>query len=228
MDYCHPCHRHLNGALACPGCGTPAEACREYAEAVTAQDEPDGSELAYDDEAPRSRGRRRERGRRAHRRRRRKILLITAGLALAAGGLSLAELGIEGSSEEPTAAASPDGGAGGPASRKPTDPDSGTATGAESTAATSAAPSESESASAKEKASKEAKKAKDGEKTDEADKDRDSAPPATSAPDTPDSPDAPDTPRSPRPTPPPPTRQPDPTPEPEPSETCDRFLWWCT
>ncbi|MEV4045003.1 hypothetical protein AB0J75_18760, partial [Streptomyces sp. NPDC049744] len=24
MDYCHPCRRHLNGALACPGCGTPA------------------------------------------------------------------------------------------------------------------------------------------------------------------------------------------------------------
>ncbi|MYR60171.1 hypothetical protein GTY54_29380, partial [Streptomyces sp. SID625] len=25
MNYCHPCRRHLNGALACPGCGTPAE-----------------------------------------------------------------------------------------------------------------------------------------------------------------------------------------------------------
>ncbi|MFJ3924173.1 hypothetical protein [Streptomyces sp. NPDC090022] len=25
MDYCHACHRHLNGALACAGCGTPAE-----------------------------------------------------------------------------------------------------------------------------------------------------------------------------------------------------------
>ncbi|MEU5398934.1 hypothetical protein ABZ348_06485 [Streptomyces sp. NPDC005963] len=24
MDYCHPCRRHLNGALACAGCGTPA------------------------------------------------------------------------------------------------------------------------------------------------------------------------------------------------------------
>lgn len=24
MDYCPPCRRHLNGALACPGCGTPA------------------------------------------------------------------------------------------------------------------------------------------------------------------------------------------------------------
>ncbi|MFD5541709.1 hypothetical protein ACFWIJ_28750, partial [Streptomyces sp. NPDC127079] len=25
MDYCHPCRRHLNGALACPGCGAPVE-----------------------------------------------------------------------------------------------------------------------------------------------------------------------------------------------------------
>ncbi|CAM5431816.1 hypothetical protein SAVIM338S_02484 [Streptomyces avidinii] len=25
MDYCIACHRHLNGALACAGCGTPAE-----------------------------------------------------------------------------------------------------------------------------------------------------------------------------------------------------------
>ncbi|WP_436317604.1 SCO2400 family protein [Streptomyces griseoaurantiacus] len=23
MNYCTPCRRHLNGALACPGCGTP-------------------------------------------------------------------------------------------------------------------------------------------------------------------------------------------------------------
>ncbi|WP_446423362.1 SCO2400 family protein, partial [Kitasatospora purpeofusca] len=24
MNYCAPCRRHLNGALACPGCGAPA------------------------------------------------------------------------------------------------------------------------------------------------------------------------------------------------------------
>ncbi|WP_430727368.1 SCO2400 family protein, partial [Streptomyces beigongshangae] len=36
MDYCHPCRRHLNGALACPGCGTSAEACREYAASLSA------------------------------------------------------------------------------------------------------------------------------------------------------------------------------------------------
>ena len=29
MDYCHVCRRHLNGALACAGCGTPAEELRQ-------------------------------------------------------------------------------------------------------------------------------------------------------------------------------------------------------
>ncbi|MEU9864322.1 hypothetical protein AB0D99_25950 [Streptomyces sp. NPDC047971] len=28
MDYCHQCRRHLNGALACAGCGTPVEELR--------------------------------------------------------------------------------------------------------------------------------------------------------------------------------------------------------
>ncbi|MER6568479.1 hypothetical protein ABT288_20465 [Streptomyces sp. NPDC001093] len=41
MDYCHPCQRHLNGALACPGCGTPARAVAEapaaYARAGTGE-----------------------------------------------------------------------------------------------------------------------------------------------------------------------------------------------
>ncbi|MCC5476029.1 SCO2400 family protein [Streptomyces barringtoniae] len=41
MDYCYPCQRHLNGALACPGCGTPARAGAEapaaYARAGTGE-----------------------------------------------------------------------------------------------------------------------------------------------------------------------------------------------
>uniref|UniRef100_UPI0034DE0F10 SCO2400 family protein n=1 Tax=Streptomyces flavofungini TaxID=68200 RepID=UPI0034DE0F10 len=122
MDYCHPCRRHLNGALACPGCGTPAEACREYARSLTARDESTGRDDGHDADSPRAGGRaggrarargrvrRGERGRAAHRRRRRKVLLVTAGLALAAGGLSLAELGTEGPSEQPAAASAPDGG----------------------------------------------------------------------------------------------------------------------
>ncbi|MFF3753814.1 hypothetical protein ACFYYH_25655 [Streptomyces sp. NPDC002018] len=31
MDYCHQCRRHLNGALTCAGCGTPAEELRQQA-----------------------------------------------------------------------------------------------------------------------------------------------------------------------------------------------------
>ncbi|MZE74143.1 hypothetical protein GTW93_35045, partial [Streptomyces sp. SID5789] len=36
MDYCHPCRRHLNGALACPGCGTPVEQLRAAEPPLTA------------------------------------------------------------------------------------------------------------------------------------------------------------------------------------------------
>lgn len=49
MDYCHPCRRHLNGALACAGCGTPAEALGPYAVPAPAgpapgvRDAPDGT-----------------------------------------------------------------------------------------------------------------------------------------------------------------------------------------
>ncbi|MEV0982190.1 hypothetical protein [Streptomyces sp. NPDC049915] len=41
MDFCHSCHRHLNGALACPGCGVPVDQLRAHAE------EPAGQEYAY-------------------------------------------------------------------------------------------------------------------------------------------------------------------------------------
>jgi hypothetical protein len=30
MDYCHPCRRYLNGALACPGCGAPTREPRSH------------------------------------------------------------------------------------------------------------------------------------------------------------------------------------------------------
>ncbi|WP_456340847.1 SCO2400 family protein [Streptomyces shenzhenensis] len=38
MDYCHPCRRHLNGALACPGCGTAAETLRASAREAAASE----------------------------------------------------------------------------------------------------------------------------------------------------------------------------------------------
>src|SRR3954454_15266970 len=40
MDYCNPCRRHLNGALACPGCGSAIEELRSYAPRVPAQGGP--------------------------------------------------------------------------------------------------------------------------------------------------------------------------------------------
>ncbi|MFE7935239.1 hypothetical protein ACFU6S_42255, partial [Streptomyces sp. NPDC057456] len=174
MDYCHPCRRHLNGALACPGCGAPAPQLRAYPPGTPgpesyaqdtsahrvpgdpddhgapgahgdrddhgtrddygarddrddhgARDDRDDHEArdGHDDHGaesgePQGRAaRRREQGRggrrgpqgataapdasrrdrkaSAHRRRRKRIVLITVGFALAAGGLSLAELGVD-------------------------------------------------------------------------------------------------------------------------------------
>ncbi|NEA79963.1 hypothetical protein G3I30_12785, partial [Actinospica acidiphila] len=40
MDFCHPCRRHLNGALACPGCGTPVETLRAQQAAAPGGDPP--------------------------------------------------------------------------------------------------------------------------------------------------------------------------------------------
>ncbi|MPY42105.1 hypothetical protein FNH04_20010, partial [Streptomyces phyllanthi] len=69
MDYCHPCRRHLNGALACPGCGTPVEELRAYAEDADEGLRPDEgavgeSPYGADSAGPRSR-RRAARGGRA-------------------------------------------------------------------------------------------------------------------------------------------------------------------
>ncbi|MGZ0237568.1 SCO2400 family protein, partial [Streptomyces sp. CPS1] len=108
MDYCLPCRRHLNGALVCPGCGTPADRPADPAAPVRAEggrEEPDPGKPAETEsvreeppgESIRSRSRSERRGRRAaaHRRRRRRTLLIAAGLLLAAGGLGVAELGTD-------------------------------------------------------------------------------------------------------------------------------------
>lgn len=121
MDFCQPCQRHLNGALACAGCGTPAEALSPYAAPAPFGHEPD----ARDEKAApspsggrrrrghgaartgrgahgpggRERGEPREarprRGRRGRSRRGRTVLLVLLGVVLAAGALSLAELGLE-------------------------------------------------------------------------------------------------------------------------------------
>ncbi|MDX2620424.1 hypothetical protein AB0K64_02330 [Streptomyces sp. NPDC053741] len=101
MDYCHPCQRHLNGALACAGCGTPADALVPFA---VPADRPGrdaeparAASQAFDatGRRRRARGETRRRGRRTHRRRGRALLLTAVGVVLALGALSLAELAME-------------------------------------------------------------------------------------------------------------------------------------
>ncbi|MFI6056665.1 hypothetical protein [Streptomyces sp. NPDC051286] len=60
MDYCHPCQRHLNGALACAGCGTPVEALSHYATPALSGREPDAERAKT--APPMQAGRRRSRG----------------------------------------------------------------------------------------------------------------------------------------------------------------------
>ncbi|MER5181270.1 hypothetical protein ABT009_23415 [Streptomyces sp. NPDC002896] len=224
MDYCHPCRRHLNGALACPGCGTPAEACREYAEAVAAQEAADGADDAYEEEAESDGGGRRGRGRRAslraRRRRRRRTLFIGAGFVLAVGGLSLTELGLESPGDDRTATApdavaddSVDGSPTGASSARPISGGSGSSAADRESA--SASPSASESEKSKKKKKDEEGKSGEGQSS--------SGPGSSGAAPTPSSTGSTVI----RPTAPRPTAS-APTPDPEPSETCTRFLWWCS
>ncbi|MER6165417.1 SCO2400 family protein [Streptomyces violaceorubidus] len=238
MDYCHPCRRHLNGALACPGCGTPChelpttderltageEARPRSADGVAVDETPDED---ADDAAPGARSSRRDRKAAAHRRRRRRTLLVTAGFVLAAGGLSLAELGMDAphSPEQPAAAAgeTTDSEATrevGQAPASPADHTSGRTT-------PSGTPSPDTSASTTASASPSSSPG-----TTESRTATDSAPPSASRP----QPSAPADPADPEPSSPetsddpPPTTTPTPPepPTPTPTETCDRFLWWCT
>ena len=116
MDYCHHCQRHLNGALACAGCGTPAEELRLHdpvpheAEVVLVARENSRPETADGPRRAARSSRRRELSRRerremrdrrgSHRRRGRTVLITVLGLGLAAGALSLAELALESSGDD--------------------------------------------------------------------------------------------------------------------------------
>ncbi|WNI24925.1 hypothetical protein [Streptomyces sp. ITFR-16] len=98
MAFCQPCQRHLNGALACAGCGTPAEALSPYAAPAPFGHEPDARDEKAAPPAPagrRRRGHGAARPRRGRSRRGRTVLLALLGVVLAAGALSLAELGLE-------------------------------------------------------------------------------------------------------------------------------------
>ncbi|MFD7766969.1 hypothetical protein [Streptomyces sp. NPDC059787] len=276
MDFCHPCRRHLNGALACPGCGTPVETLRaqqrqepagssgyegevhgteEVAGVAQVGDGPGGYDDGPRDDGPRGRRADRRRGREpgpnpdlapdpapdpdeapvagesrrdrkaaAHRRRRNRTLLIAAGLVLAVGGLSLAELGLDapGSAPKPAAAGeeTTDGGA---TKVEPTESASGGVTDAVAPGKSPGAkPSDSPSASG----SPTGEESEEAE--DETEQDSSSAPatPSTTDPTTPPPPEPSADPETPEPDPDPTTKEPEP--EPEPTETCDRFLWWCT
>ncbi|MEU5753667.1 hypothetical protein [Streptomyces sp. NPDC047829] len=262
MDYCLPCRRHLNGALACPGCGTPADELRPpephlpghtpYAgptepprhtapvwpaaeEADPSADTPDGApddtpDGAPDDAFTGGRAGRRDRKAAAHRRRRRRTLFVAAGFVLAAGGLSLAELGLDapGSPATPAAAGdeTTDGGVTrevGETSAAPVDGTSGTTppSGTPSPEASVSA-SSSSSASASESESESGSPEAEDPRTPDPDEDW-SAPSAPEPGSTPPPSTTPDD--------PPPAATPTPaptTPTPTPTETCDRFLWWCT
>ncbi|MEU5166595.1 MULTISPECIES: SCO2400 family protein [Streptomyces] len=100
MDYCHPCQRHLNGALACAGCGTPADALVPYAVADLSRRDTEPVAETLDVSGAlghrrRARGGAAKRRRRGHRRRGRALLLTAVGVVLALGVLSLAELAME-------------------------------------------------------------------------------------------------------------------------------------
>lgn len=246
MDFCHPCQRHLNGALACPGCGTPVETLRAQRQEPVApagyegeaygaarvgedpggyDDEPHGRREPEPnpDEAPVARESRRDRKAAAHRRRRNRTLLIVAGFVLATGGLSLTELGTDApeSTPKPTAAGEETADGGG-TELEPAKSPSGAP--AAVTSAESPGPGASGSPSASESPEDEESEKAD----DEAGQDASSAPveTPTTDPATPEAPEAPEEPETPEPDPT--TKEPEPEPEPEPSETCDRFLWWCT
>lgn len=113
MDYCQPCGRHLNGALACAGCGTPVEELRHHSPRAPEPHhvyELDVVGEPVDSGGPRrsrrqAQSRRKPAGRRARKRRGRKVVLGTLGLVLAAGALSLAELAMEDSGNNGAATA---------------------------------------------------------------------------------------------------------------------------
>lgn len=223
MDYCHPCRRHLNGALACPGCGAPVEELRAYAseEASRAAEDTYEPEAEAEEESRPEAGAgtsRRDRKAAAHRRRRRRTLLIAAGFLLAAGGLSLAELGMDAPGSSPAPAAAGDTSVDGGAKEEATDPaepisNSEDEVWGSASPSTSASPSPSKSGKESEKPEDKPTKEPQSSTTEGG------VQPGTTAAPEPTQAD------------PTPTPTPDPTtqePEPEPSETCTRFLWWCS
>ncbi|MFI6436471.1 hypothetical protein [Streptomyces sp. NPDC050759] len=133
MDYCSSCRRHLNGALACPGCGayapdiappahiyaTTGVAAAAWDEAPASHDaglheEPaagsDPAELPSDDvtDAPvATEGRAARRRQRARWRKNQRKAVVATAVALVGGGLTVSAMNQQ-SNVRPQAATSPD------------------------------------------------------------------------------------------------------------------------
>ncbi|MFF7472813.1 hypothetical protein [Streptomyces sp. NPDC008092] len=130
MDYCSSCRRHLNGALACPGCGAyapdiasravPAPASAgpaawqapagtgwpepdAYAEEAAAEDPYDGPDAA----PPAPLGRAARRRQRARWKKNQRRAVVATAVALVGGGLTVASLDRQGG-DRAQAATAPD------------------------------------------------------------------------------------------------------------------------
>ncbi|MFI2367392.1 hypothetical protein [Streptomyces sp. NPDC018833] len=248
MDYCHPCGRHLNGALACAGCGTPVEELRRHS--TSAPDPGHVYELDVEPEPahPGPRAARRQAqarrkparaGRRARKKRGRKVIMGTFGLVLAAGALSLAELAIEGAGDDGAATTVKEQDVVETETIEPSaleDTPDGPGEVSEQPVTSSGSPRPARSAAGSGKgtgapAAGQADDVGDGdggagpEPSASESAGDDASPSATDGPPDGD-PSASDGPSSGTGKPEPPQQDP-PPPEPSPSKTCERFLWWC-
>lgn len=171
MDYCAACRRHINGALSCPGCGTPAHQLGAHGPADAPVQEPgtDEGETAAPPEGGRAERRKaagrgsaessprrsgsRARTRRVRTRRRSRLLVGTlVGAAIVLVGWSVAELPLAGYVTGASSAASDDTRTDG-ASPSPTSSPGGDTSGDPAAPASDAPASESASASASPSAS---------------------------------------------------------------------------
>ncbi|GAA1669160.1 SCO2400 family protein [Streptomyces yatensis] len=251
MDYCSPCRRHLNGAVSCPGCGTPAgdlglpAAASDTAHEGGADTPAPRAERRADRRAAQAspavgatRASRRKpkprligsRARRARRGRGRRVTIMAAVLGPVLAAVFVAELATEGHWRE----SSPS-----PSRQEPVaDRSGGVSDSDEPVTEDTSGPSELPSASdSGQDEDKDASKDKDkGDGKSEDDKDGTSSDPdgdsssdpsdaTSSAPGGPGTTQGPTAPSHPGPTAPATVA---PTPTPSPSETCNRFLWWCT
>ncbi|WP_428849386.1 SCO2400 family protein [Streptomyces lycopersici] len=243
MDYCSPCRRHLNGAVSCPGCGRPveelglpsaaseggagAEASATRADRRTAQASRGSGTTRASRRKPKSRGLFGRRARRARRGRGRRVAILASVLGPVLVAVFVAELATEGHWRESSPA---------PRRQEPVaDRDGGVTESAETIVQDTTGPSAGTSAADGADGRPSKDKDKDGKKSkgekDDTSPDPDDASSSAPSDDSPSAPGGsgathrPTTPANPRPTAPATVA---PTPSPTPTETCQRFLWWCT